>query len=88
MSMGKELEPPELDAYEFYIWQGFRILATSRPSGMDIGAISFSESFLFWRDFKGLVGEDLEEALHLTRFLDVVYLNHIQKEQARKTGKS
>tara|TARA_R110000751_G_scaffold10671_3_gene38653 strand:- start:2446 stop:2706 length:261 start_codon:yes stop_codon:yes gene_type:complete len=57
------------------VWEAFWFLNSSRPIGMEAGAIPLSEIIAYWRELHGLTARsDLVERVHLIRAMDTKFL--------------
>lgn len=66
---------PELYDDLVPVWEAFWFLHSSRPVGMDVGAISLTEIIAYWRELHGVSGRsDLVEKVHLIRAMDMKFL--------------
>jgi hypothetical protein len=77
------LEPIEFAASMIYLWEHFLNLNSTRPSGMSIGSITYSEIKAYC-DMNGLSFSPFE--VRIIKMLDRVFLDHYNKQSEKESS--
>lgn len=77
-----EDQEPEIEGFEFYV-DAFRELSTSRPTGLDLGAIPFTAIAEYSRIYEL---RDFDEFAYVIRSMDRVFLSMNQVKKKANPG--